>query len=172
MIRIFFLCLYYGLFRFFPNSNFPLLGKFSKEFRYICAKNIFEYCGKNVNVERGAWFGHGRSIHIGDNSGIGINAIVPNNIHIGSNVMMGPDVHILIRDHLFTRTDIPMIAQGFTENKLCIIGDDVWIGMNVIMLPGRTIKRGTIIAAGAVLTKDFPEYSVVGGNPGKLIKTR
>jgi len=172
MIRKLFLCLYYGIFRFFPSSSFPVFGPLSKKMRYICAKNIFAYCGQNVNVERGAWFGHGAGVHIGHNSGIGINAIVLNDIVIGDNVMMGPDVQVLGRDHLHNRIDIPMIDQGFTENKKCVIEDDVWIGMNVIILPGKTIKTGSIIAAGTILTKDFPEYSIIGGNPGKLLKAR
>ncbi len=172
MVRILALILYYGFLRYFPNSNFPLLGKFSKRLRYLCVRNIFAYCGHNVNVERGAWFGHGKNVYIGNNSGIGINAVVPNNIKIGENVMMGPEVQILVRDHLFDRTDIPMIVQGFSKNAECIIEDDVWIGMNVIILKGRKISKGSIIAAAAVLTKDFPEYSIVGGNPAKLIRSR
>ena len=53
-----------------------------------------------------------------------------------------------------------------------VVGNDVWIGRDVLMMPGRTISDGSIIAGGCVLTKDFPEYSVVGGNPSKLIKSR
>lgn len=65
-------------------------GKISKKIRYSLCKNIFKYCGKNVNIERLAWFGTGKDIEIGDNSGIGINAKVYNNVKIGKNVMMGP----------------------------------------------------------------------------------
>ena len=53
-----------------------------------------------------------------------------------------------------------------------VIEDDVWIGLRCILTPGRTVRKGSIIAMGSVLTKDFPEYSVVGGNPAKLLKTR
>ena len=53
-----------------------------------------------------------------------------------------------------------------------IIEDDVWIGRGVMMTPGRVVKRGSVIAAGCVLCKDFPEYSVIGGNPSKFIKSR
>ena len=52
------------------------------------------------------------------------------------------------------------------------IGDDVWIGARVIILPGRKIGEGVIIGAGAVVTKDVPDYAVVGGNPAKVIKFR
>jgi maltose O-acetyltransferase len=133
---------------------------------------MFKECGKNVNVETGASFGYGAGIKIGDNSGLGISCRIPNNIHIGNNVMMGPHVTIYSRNHAFERIDLPMNKQGFGESKQTIIEDDVWIGSHVIMTPGRHIKKGTIIGAGTVLTKDFPEYSVVGGNPGKLLKKR
>ena len=123
-------------------------------------------------MERGAHFGSGRDIEIGDNSGIGINACIPSNTIIGQDVMMGPNCYILANNHAFDRTDIPMSQQGFTEREQAIIEDDVWIGRDVTMTPGRKIKRGSIIAACAVLTKDFPEYSIVGGNPAKLIKSR
>ena len=62
-------------------------------------------------------------------------------------------------------------ARGL-QKKQTVIEDDAWIGRNVTMTPGRTIKKGTIIGTGCVLTKDFPPYSIVGGNPGRLIKSR
>lgn len=65
-----------------------------------------------------------------------------------------------------------MCQQGMTEKKITRIGNDVWIGRNVYMTPGRIIADGTIVAMASVLTKDFPPYSVVGGNPAKLIKSR
>jgi maltose O-acetyltransferase len=68
-----------------------------------------------------------------------------------------------------------MNQQGFKgngSNILTVIEDDVWIGMNVLITPGRYIKKGSIIAAGCVLCKNFPEYSIIGGNPSKLIKSR
>ena len=117
-------------------------------------------------------FGSGLDIEIGDNSGIGINACIPSNTKIGDDVMMGPNCYILPNNHRFDRTDIPMWRQGNTEKLTTIIGNDVWIGRNVLMTPGRHIKNGTIIAGGCVLCKDFPEYSIVGGNPSKLIKSR
>ncbi|MEN9571749.1 MAG: hypothetical protein RL172_2980 [Bacteroidota bacterium] len=101
-----------------------------------------------------------------------MNAVVPGNIIIGSNVMMGVSVTIFGSNHAFDRTDIPMIEQGYKSYPPVIIEDDVWIGNNVIVLPGRIIKEGTIIAAGTVLTKDYPAYSIVGGNPSRLIKSR
>lgn len=166
------LALYYGLAQYLPVSYNKFLGGVSKKIRYQLVKRIFKSCGNNVNVERKASFGSGREIEIGDNSGIGINACIPANTKIGKNVMMGPNCYILGANHSFARTDIPMIQQGFTEKKQTIIEDDIWIGRDVTFTPGRIVKTGSIVGARTLLCKDFPEYSVIGGNPSKLIRSR
>jgi maltose O-acetyltransferase len=97
---------------------------------------------------------------------------VTDNLEIGENVMMGLNCNILPNNHIFDRVDIPIIQQGESEEVITIIEDDVWIGNQVVLTPGRTIKKGSIIAAGCVLSKDFPEYSIVGGNPSRLIRSR
>ena len=125
-----------------------------------------------MTIEKGAYFGHGFRIQIGDNSGLGINCVVPDGSIIGNDVMMGPNCYIHDRNHRFDKTDIPMRLQGVTEPKPCIIEDDVWIGRNVTIMVGRHISKGTIIASNSVVTKDFPPYSIIGGNPAKLIKSR
>lgn len=166
------LVFYYGLFRYFPRSSFPLVGKFSKKLRYICCKAIFKSCGKNVNIERKAFFGSGFDIEIGDNSGLGRNCFVQSNIRIGKNVLIGPNFYIHPRNHGFKDKNRPVIQQGYGEVLQTIIGDDVWIGRDVMFTPGRQIKRGVIIGARAVVTKDFDEYTVIGGNPAKKIGER
>ncbi|MHB1105216.1 MAG: acyltransferase [Lutibacter sp.] len=125
-----------------------------------------------MNIERGASFGKGFNVEIGDNSGIGRYSNVPPNIKIGNDVMMAPKVFIFHINHNFDRIDIPMRLQGVKGSERVIIEDDVWIGRQVMIMPGKIIKKGSIIAAGCVLTKVFPEYSIVGGNPSKLIKSR
>lgn len=170
--QLFFLAIYYGLLRYLPSHTSPILGKTATFLRYRCCTHIFKQCGKNVNVERKVNFGSGRNIIIGDNSGIGVNACIPSDTIIGKNVMMGPNCYILAQNHSFERTDIPIIEQGFQPAQQTIIGDDVWIGRDVLMTPGRKIAEGTIIAGGCVLTKDFAPYSIVGGNPSRLIRMR
>lgn len=165
------LALYYLFAQYLPTSYSWCSGK---RMRYFLCKRIFKYCGANVNIERKAHFGSGRNVEIGDDSGLGVNCNVPSNIKIGNNVMMGPNCFVIKYNHAFNRTDIPMNKQGFqtSENVQTIIEDDVWIGMNVLMTPGRHIKTGSIIGAGCLLCKDFPEYSIIGGNPSKLIRSR
>lgn len=141
----------------------------AQKLRYFWAKRICS-CGKNVNIERNAFFTPG--LTLGDRSGIGIDCEVYGPVTIGKNVMMGPEVVIYTSGHRFDRTDIPMMDQGSTEPRPVVIGDDVWIGRRAIIMPGVTIGSGSIIGAGAVVTKDIPAYSVAGGIPAKVIKTR
>lgn len=143
-----------------------------KYLRYLCGKHLFKRCGVHVNIEKGAWFGSGQNIEIGDYSGIGINAHIPSDTIIGKYVMMGPNCFILDSNHTVSDISKPMCFQGMAKSKRTIIEDDVWIGRDVKMTPGRHISKGSIIAMSCVLTKDFPPFSIVGGNPSRLIKSR
>ena len=146
---------------------------FSKSIRYFCCKHIFKSIGKDVNIERRAWFGRGQEIEIGDRSGIGYHAHILNNTVIGNDVMMEPGLYMLENTHLHDRIDIPMIAQGMkTTRDKVVIGNDVWIGKDVMIIGSRTIASGSIVAARTLLVKSFPEYSIIGGNPSRLIKSR
>lgn len=141
-----------------------------KPLRAFCGKLILAKCGKGVNIEKGAEFSS--SAELGDFSGIGIRAQISGRTVIGKHVMMGPDVCIYTRNHKFDRTDIPMDQQGFADERPVIIGDDVWIGARVIILPGVRVGTGAVIGAGSVVTKDIPDYAVVGGNPARILKMR
>ena len=165
------LFLYYHFAIHLPASC-SLCGGISKKIRYLLCKRIFKECGRNVNIEKGAKFGSGINICIGDNSGIGINANIPAGTHIGNNVMMGPNCYVVGLNHRYDRIDIPMCEQGSVYTEPLTIEDDCWIGRDVLVTGGRIIRKGSIIAARCVLTKDFPEYSIVGGNPSRLIKSR
>lgn len=86
--------------------------------------------------------------------------------------MMGSDVVIFTMNHRADRTDIHMGAQGMTEKRKVTIGNDGWIGQRVMIMPGVTIGDGCIIAAGAVVTKGIPPYSIAGGVPARVLKSR
>lgn len=166
------LFLYYSFAQYLPCSYSRFGGSISQKIRRFLCIRIFKCAGRNINVERKANFGSGLDIQIGDYSDLGINCHVPSNTIIGNNVMMAPGCFIFSQNHITSDVSIPMNRQGFTEKKITIIEDDVWIGQNVYITPGRHIKKGTIIGACCLLCKDFPEFSVVGGNPSKLIKSR
>ncbi|HHV30237.1 acyltransferase [Acetivibrio mesophilus] len=162
--------LYYMVARHLPGSDTPYsLG--SKKIRGFLCKRIFKSTGSNVNIEHGVYFASGRDIEIGNNSGLGLNCRVNGPLKIGDDVMIGPDVMIFTQNHKHDRLDIPMRLQT-DPKKPVIIEDDVWIAARVIVLPGVTIHKGAIVGAGAVVTKDVPEYAIVGGNPAKVIKYR
>lgn len=86
--------------------------------------------------------------------------------------MMGEECVILHHNHRFDRLDIPMCQQGFYEAQPVRIGNDVWIGIRVTILPGVTVGNHCIIGAGAVVTKDVPDYAIVGGNPARILRMR
>lgn len=165
------LLLYYGIGNKLPKSQAVVtLG--SNQFRSFCVRLIFDKVGKNITIERKAFFGRGAGIVIGNNAGIGVNASIQGPLTIGNDVMMGPDVIIYTRNHKMADLTRPIRTQGEAEARPVRIGDDVWIGARVIILPGVSIGKGSVIGAGAVVTKDVPEYSVVGGVPAKVIRKR
>lgn len=164
------LLLYYTIARYLPASN--TFFNFGGVIRRNLCKHIFKKCGIGVNIERKAFFASGVDIEIGDYSGIGINAHIPNGTIIGDYVMMGPNCFILDINHNTKDINIPMCMQGLMSKKITRIGNDVWIGRDVHITPGRTIADGSIVAMGCVLTKDFPPFSVIGGNPSRLLKKR
>lgn len=169
--KLFCLGLYYGVARFLPDSPFPgaWIGQVSRGW---LAKQIFAHCGEHVRINYGANFGTGIHVSLGDNSSIAAGAWIGNDTRIGNDVMMAPSVTILSNSHNFARTDIPMREQGAPPPRPVTIGDDVWIGTRVIILPGVTVGSHAILGAGAVVTKDVPEWAVVGGNPARVIRFR
>jgi len=169
--RIIATVLYFGLARHLPNSFGFLSFGLTNPFRATLCRFIFKKCGKNIIVERGAYFGY--DIEIGDYSGIGINAHLDGaaSIIIGNHVMIGPDVVIVTANHKHDDITRPMMGQGF-ERAPVIIEDDVWIGWRAIILPGVRIGRSSIIGAGAVVAKDVPPFSIVVGNPARVVKKR
>jgi len=153
-----------------PVSYSRIGGKAAKAFRALCGRLILDRCGRDVNIERGSVFSH--TVEIGDHSGIGLRSSLQGKVIIGNDVMMGPECMIYARNHAFDRTDVPMRMQGFAPEQPVVIGDDVWIGGRVTILPGVSIGNGAVIGAGAVVTKDVPPYAIVGGNPARILKYR
>ena len=121
--------------------------------------------------EPNIYIGNGKNISIGQYSQINENVFIQG-AKIGANVMIAPNVSILSKGHNFSDVDTPMIMQGKTEEVLPIIEDNVWIGRNVVIMPGVHIGAGSIIGAGAIVTKNIMNNSIMGGVPAKLIKSR
>lgn len=146
------------------------IGFISKKIREYCGKLILTKCGNNVNIYPKSEFSS--SVEIGNNSDIGYRARLNGKVIIGDNVIMGPEVIIYTKNHRIDSMDTAIKYQGETEEIPVYIGDDCWIYARSIILPGVKIGRGCVVAAGAVVTKDVPDYCVVGGNPASIIKKR
>ena len=143
-------------------------------------KCSFGQCGKNVNVPRGCRFSGIGNILVGNDVSFGERTEILTTrakVRFGNHIMLGPGVTMVSGNH---RIDIigkymseVSDAMKVPENDQdIVIEDDVWIGSNAIILKGVTIGTGSVIAAGAVVTKSVPAYSIVGGNPAKVIRQR
>ena len=115
----------------------------------------------------------GAGLVVGDHSNIGPYSYIGCSglIQIGSNVMISPRVSIYAENHVIAGVDIPMKEQGVTQ-KGVVIEDDCWIAANSVILDGVRIGRGSVVAAGAVVSRDVPPFSIVAGVPARVIKNR
>ncbi|MGL4865092.1 MAG: acyltransferase [Cetobacterium sp.] len=140
-----------------------------------CLKN----CGNNVYLGKN-FQGNYSNISLGNNVSIGPDAFLLSSkaeIIIGNNVMFGPKVSLVTGNHRIDilgkyMIDITDEEKLKTNDQNIIIEDDVWIGMGAIILKGVTVGEGSVVGAGSVITKNIPPYSIIGGNPAKIIKKR
>ena len=115
----------------------------------------------------------GVGLEVGDRSNIGPYAYIgaSGGISIGDDVMMGPRVSMFAENHNFASTETPMREQGVSLGSI-VIEDDCWLAANCVILSGVRIGRGSVVAAGSIVNKDVPPYSIVGGNPARVIRSR
>lgn len=113
-----------------------------------------------------------KDVQIGDYSFIAKGCTIYPKVRIGKFALFAPNVSIIGADHLYNQIGTPICFSGRDIIPETVIGDDVWVGQNVIIMTGVTIGHGSIIAAGSVVTKDVPDCVVVGGNPARIIKNR
>ncbi len=132
-------------------------------------QNYLKDCGKSPRVKSGAEISP--NAYLGDYSELGTRCMIQANVHIGSHVIMGPDVKIYSRNHKFDRLDIPIQKQGKNYYETHI-GNDVWLGANTLITAGVRVGNHAVIAAGSVVTKDVPDFAVVGGIPARILKYR
>lgn len=108
-------------------------------------------------------------VTIGDHTRVGIHCTVIGPVCIGNHVNLAQGITVTALNHNFADSNRKIDEQGIST-KPVVIGDDVWIGANAVILPGVTIGRHVVVASGAVVTKDVPDYSLVAGVPAKEIK--
>ena len=136
--------------------------------------------GNNVSILRntiiectGVIRNLGEGLVIGNNVGIAQNCFIQvrGKVSIGNDVIFGPNVMIFSENHNFSDKTIPIVQQGETRLPVTI-ENNVWLGARSVILGGVTIGEGSIVAAGAVVNKDVPSFSIVAGVPAKIIKSR
>lgn len=125
-----------------------------------------------------------KNLLLSDNVSIGKGATIMctrASITIKSHFVSGPNLTIITGDHMpllgrfidsVTDEDKDKLDSEHLYDKAVVVEDDVWVGANVIILKGVTIGRGCIIAAGAIVTKSLPPYTICGGIPAKVLKNR
>ncbi len=108
---------------------------------------------------------------LGDDSSINPYVFIEGNVRIGNDVMVAPLCAIMGTNHTFSSLDVPIAEQPTTTAGI-VVEDDVWLGAGVKIVDGVRVGAHSVLAAGAVVTRDVPAYSVVGGVPEEVIKTR
>ncbi len=143
---------------------------YKEVFTDIVRKNA-AICGKELTVN-GQVKGNLSILHLGDHVNINPNAVIMGKapIYIGNYFHCGMNMTLISSNHNYNGDKIPYDDTHIA--KEIIIKDCVWLGHNVIILPGVTIGEGAIIGAGAVVSKDIPDLAIAVGNPIKIIKYR
>ena len=125
--------------------------------------------GRSSGVQLGCRFLNGRKVQLGNNSVINFGTLIDGRryrVTIGANVSIGPEAAILTLGH---DPQSPGFADKGGEVR---IGDRAWIAYRAIVLPGVTIGEGAVVAAGAVVSADVAPYTIVAGNPARVVGTR
>lgn len=126
-----------------------------------------------VRVMGGTHFAQHMDVVIGNNVQFGNGCNVASNVHFGNNVLMAGNVQFVGRhDHSFSTPGVTIWDGERGENGTTVVEDDVWLGASVIVISGVTIGRGSIVAAGSVVTGDIPPCEIWAGVPAKKVKDR
>ncbi|OLY82220.1 putative acetyltransferase [Smittium mucronatum] len=141
----------------------------NREERIRITKELLGTCDETTYLEKYAYFDYGVNVHVGKNFYMNAGCVILDcaRVDIGDNVMFGPNVQIYTATHPIEAEPRISGKELAYPIKIC---DNAWIGGGSIVLPGITIGKNSVVAAGAVVTKDVPENVVVGGNPAKIIK--
>ncbi|MEZ5070255.1 MAG: acyltransferase [Bacteroidales bacterium] len=110
------------------------------------------------------------TVRIGHHTRVGIGSVIIGPVSIGNNVRLAQHVVLSGLNHNYEDVQVPISEQGVQTSDI-YIGDGTWIGANAIVLPGIFIGKHCVVAAGSVVTKDIPSYTVVAGNPARVMKT-
>ena len=151
------------------NANiFNSLAEDDLEKQHKVLSEILGSVGEKVWIAKRFCFDYGKNIFIGNNFTANFNlTILDINVHIGDNVMIGPNTTISTVGHPLSPKKRRQHLGQASEIR---IGNDVWLGANVTVLPGVTIGNNVVVGAGAVVTKDIPDNSLAVGVPARVVK--
>lgn len=132
-------------------------------------KELFGSTGDHLFIEPSFKCDYGYNIHVGENFYANFDCVILDacEVRIGDHCFIAPGVHIYTATHPLNPYER---NSGEEYAKPVTIGHNVWIGGRAVINPGVTIGNNVVIASGAVVTKDVPDYAVVGGNPARVIK--
>ncbi len=163
--------LYYSIGFHLPmGDRWGFIGEVSSRIRNVLCRGLFLRTPSRFSVGKGVDFAYlGHLIQMDEHANLGNYLKIKGNgrVEFGRHIAMGDDVTIITQNHKYEEDHY----DGFIVQDV-IIGSNVWIGDRVIILPGVKIGNHAIVGAGAVVTKDVPDYAVVGGNPARVIKDR
>ncbi len=126
--------------------------------------------GVNSTIEDFATVNNGAGpVYIGDNTRVGIGCTLIGPVRVGNDVMFAQNIVISGLNHTYEDISLPISRQK-QSTSMIVIEDEVWIGANVVIVAGVTVGKHSVIAAGSVVTKDVPPFSIVVGNPAKVLK--
>jgi acetyltransferase-like isoleucine patch superfamily enzyme len=126
--------------------------------------------GRNSTIEDFTTINNGvGDVLIGDNTLIGIGNVIIGPVRVGNNVIIAQHVVISGLNHDYESVDLPISAQPINKRQI-YIDDDCWIGANVVITSGVRIGKHCVIAAGSIVTRDVPQFSIAAGNPARIIK--
>lgn len=148
-------------------------GKKGLLIRYIFLKSFAKSCGDNVSIHEDVFIKNPDLLVVGSNVSIHPLCYIEcaGEVVIGNDVSIAHGVSILSTSHNFDRLDVPIKDQGIKYKKT-ILCDNVWVGCKATILCGNTINYGSIVGAGAVVTRDVLQGSIVAGVPAKEIDRR
>ena len=154
----------------------PILNKRGKGslIRRRVRMDVFPYnsfsLGKNSTIEDFSTINNGvGDVFIGDRTRLGMSNVIIGPINVGNDIMFAQNIVASGLNHVYEDINMPIADQN-VSTSLITIEDEVWIGANAVITAGVTVGKHSVVAGGSVVTKDVPPYSIVGGNPAKLLK--
>lgn len=153
-------------------TNIP--GDFGNTIRSAIVPRYFAQAGVGILILPGVRYVGAHNIKLGNHVFLGVDNFLQASagLEIGDDTMLGPGVKIWTVNHKFDEPDVPIRSQGY-DQKPVTIGKNVWIGANSFIMPGVELADGCVVSAGSVVSaKKYPPYSIIAGNPARVMGNR